>query len=88
MRISHPQTKVLLYQHKLYIGASSMARAIGCTAGNVSHMIKTGKCTIIEKEVALLIIQQRFSEVPVEMGDMEIVGYTTPYPKLEMGVAT
>lgn len=24
----------------------------------------------------------------VEMGDIEIVGYTTPYPKLEMGVAT
>lgn len=24
----------------------------------------------------------------VEMDDMEIVGYTTPYPKLEMGVAT
>lgn len=87
-RIMHPQTKILVYQNKMYIGASSLARSIGCTAGNVSHMIKTNKCTIIEKEIALLIIQQRFSEVPVEMGGMEIVGYTTPYEKLEMGVAT
>lgn len=87
-RIMHPQTKILLYQNKMYIGASSLARAIGCTAGNVSHMIKNNKCTVIDKETAMLIMQQRFSEIPVELGDIEVVGYTTPYPNpLRMEVA-
>ena len=38
-----------------------------------------------------VIISDRVRDISpeqVEMGDMEIVGYTTPYDKLEMGVAT
>lgn len=38
-----------------------------------------------------VIISERVRDISperVEMGDMEIVGYTTPYDKLEMGVAT